>query len=205
PNNNICHFDVCDREWPAINVNRYMGLKALKSPSDKWVNTRSVWNQHTYHVSNVNLDGTLPFPEPASWAADQSNSYRQNVQGQGVFSSPDLSVCAVDVDMTSCQTGAAKASAVVYNGGAIASQPGVTVDFYVVLDNGQTAHIGQGRTTRALQPGDSETVSVPWAAPPQQQSVHVKAIVDEGQLIGDCHLENNAVTTTNAVKCSPLG
>lgn len=205
PNNNICHFDVCDREWPSINVNRYMGLKALKSPSDKWVNTRSVWNQHTYHVTNVNLDGTLPFPEPSSWGADQSNSYRQNVQGQGVFSSPDLSVCAVDVDMTACQNGAARASAVVYNGGAIASQPGVTVDFYVVLDNGQTAHIGQGKTTRALKPGDSETVSVPWTAPPQSQSVHVKAIVDEQQVIGDCHLENNTITTTNPVKCSPLG
>ncbi|HVI37210.1 MAG TPA: CARDB domain-containing protein, partial [Gaiellales bacterium] len=206
PNNNICRFDVCDREWPATAAgNSYFGLKALKSPSDKWVNTRSVWNEHTYHVTNVNLDGTLPFPEPLSWAADQSNSYRQNVQGQGVFSSPDLSVCAAEVDMTGCQTGAAKVSAQVYNGGAIASQPGVTVDFYVVLDGGQTAHIGQAKTTRVLKPGDSETVSVPWTAPPQSQSVHVKAVVDEQAVIGDCHPENNTVTTTNAVKCSPLG
>ena len=169
------------------------------------MNTRSVWNEHTYHVTNVNLDGTLPFPEPFSWAADQSNSYRQNVQGQGVFSSPDLSVCAVDVDMSGCQTGAAKVSAVVYNGGAIPSKPGVTVDFYVVLDNGQQAHIAQTKTTRTLAPGDSESVSVPWTAPPQQQSVKVKAIVDEGAVIGDCHPENNTVTSTNAVKCSPLG
>jgi len=169
------------------------------------VNTRSVWNQHTYHVTNVNLDGTLPFPETSSWSAGQSNSYRQNVQGQGQFSSPDLSVCAVDADMTTCQNGAAKVSAVVYNGGALVSSAGVTVDFYAVLDDGSTAHIGQGLTTRSLHPGDSETVSVPWTAPPQTQSVKIKAVVDEKSVIGDCHPENNTVTSTNAVKCSPLG
>jgi hypothetical protein len=205
PNNNVCHFDQCDKAWPSKSMNRYVGLKALRSPSDKWVNTRSIWNQHTYHVSNVNLDGTLPFPEPNSWASDQSNSYRQNVQGQGVFSSPDLSVCAVDVDMSACRTGVAKASAVVYNGGALLSKPGVTVDFYAVLDNGQTARIGQAKTTRTLQPGDSETVSVDWTAPPQTQAVRVKAVVDEKAVIGDCHVENNTVTTTNPVKCAPLG
>ena len=206
PNNNICQFDQCDKNWPSTAaVRRYVGLKALRSPSDKWVNTRSVWNEHTYHVTNVNLDGTLPFPEPSSWAKDQSNSYRQNVQGQGVFSSPDLSLCAVDVDMSNCRTGPAKASAVVYNGGAIAAKPGVSVDFYAVLENGQTAHIGQTKTVRMLQPGDSEPVSVDWQAPPQTQGVRVKGVVDEKALIGDCHVENNTLTTANPVKCSPLG
>jgi hypothetical protein len=205
PNNNICHFDQCDKNWPSTAVNRYVGLKALRSPSDKWVNTRSVWNEHTYHVTNVNLDGTLPFPEPNSWGKDQSNSYRQNVQGQGMFSSPDLSLCAIDVDMSTCRTGPAKASAVVYNGGAIAANPGVTVDFYAVLENGQTAHIGQTKTTRMLQPGDSEPVSVDWQGPPQTQGVRVKGVVDEKAVIGDCHVENNTVTTANPVKCSPLG
>jgi len=204
PNNNICPTQ-CAGMWPGVTANRLVGLKALRSPSDKWVNTRSVWNQHTYHVTNVNLDGTLPFPETNSWAPGQSNSYRQNVQGQGQFSSPDLSVCAVDADMTNCRSGPAKASAVVYNGGALVSRPGVTVDFYVVLENGQAAHVGQTATTRSLKPGDSETVSVPWNTPPQTQSVQVKAVVDEQGVIGDCHPENNTATTANPVKCSPLG
>jgi len=122
-----------------------------------------------------------------------------------MFSSPDLSVCAVDVDMSTCRSGPAKASAVVYNGGALAAAPGVTVDFYAVLENGQTGHIGQAKTTRTLQPGDSEPVSVDWQAPPQLQAVPVKAVVDEKELIGDCHLENNTATSANPVKCSPLG
>jgi hypothetical protein len=182
-----------------------VGLKALKSPTDKWVNTRSVWNEHTYHVSNVNLDGTLPFPEPQSWAPGQSNSFRQNVQGQGVFSSPDLSICESIVDMTNCSTTGATITAVVYNGGAVIAQAGVTVDFYVVLADGSSAHIGQRLTTKALKPGDSETVSVPWFAPPQNQMVTVKAVVDQNAVIGDCHLENNTSITASPVKCSPFG
>jgi hypothetical protein len=204
PNNNICTLQC---PWgrmddPAFNN---VGLKALKSPTDKWVNTRSVWNQHTYHVTNVNLDGTLPFPEVNSWDKSQSNTYRQNLQGQGVFSAPDLSVCEVKVDMTQCRAGSATVSATVYNGGALLATPGVTVDLYVVLENGQTAHLGTTATTKMLKPGDSETITMKWASPPSGQSVKVKAVVDEKGLIGDCHPENNTASTSDAVKCSPLG
>lgn len=206
PNNNICNYQC---NWPGGTVgqlqSRYVGLKALMSPSDKWVNTRSVWNEHTYHIGNVNLDGTLPYPEPDSWAAGQFNSYRQNKQGQGQFSAPDLSACEVTVDMTRCATTGATSSAVVYNGGALMAKAGVSVDFYVVMGGGSTAHIGTAYTTRALQPGDSEKVSVNWVAPPQNQSVTVRAVIDQNGLIGDCHPANNAASTAAPVKCSPLG
>src|SRR5438067_1377211 len=202
PNNNVCQY-VCP--WGSQDQHLYVGLKALMSPNDRWVNTRSVWNEHTYHVSNVGLDGSLPYPEPNSWQAPQSNSYRQNVQGQGVFSAPDLSICEVQVDMTQCGTGAATVTAIVYNGGAIPAKPGITVDFYAELENGQEAHLGQTLTTKMLAPGDSEKVSIQWIAPPQNMSSNVKAIIDQKSLIGDCHPENNTTVTASPVKCSPLG
>ena len=204
PNNSICRLE-CPwgrQDDPAFN---FVGLKALRSPTDKWVNTRSVWNEHSYHVTNVNLDGTLPYPEPNSWAPGQSNSYRHNVQGQGVFSAPDLSACEVRVDMTNCSSSGAKASAVVYNGGALQAAAGVTVDFYALLDDGSQAHIGQALTAKTLKVGDSEVVSVLWKAPPQSKAVRVKAIIDERQVIGDCHPENNVVVAADPVKCTPLG
>ena len=205
PNNNIGDGSDCSGVWPSSAINRYFGLKALKSPNDKWVNTRSVWNEHTYHVTNVNLDGTLPFPEPQSWNAPQSNSYRQNLQGLGEFQAPDLSICDVQVDMTQCAAAGATATAVVYNGGALKAKPGLTVDFYAVFDNGSTAHLGQALTTTTLKPGDSEKVSVQWLGPPQSQGVTVRAIVDEKGVIGDCHPDNNTGVTAAKVKCSPLG
>jgi hypothetical protein len=204
PNNNLCNY-TCD--WPSgalpIGNSPYIGLKALRSPSDKWVNTRSVWNQHTYHVTNVNLDGSLPFPEPNSWGPGQSNSYRQNVQGQGIFSSPDLSVCEVAPDLTNCLSGQATASATVYNGGAIPARAGVQVDFFADLPSGSVL-IGSGFTKSMLPPGGSEKVTAPWPAPPQNMSVPVRAVVDPNQQVGDCHLDNNTASST-PVKCSPIG
>jgi hypothetical protein len=202
PNNDVCTF-TCS--WGTTSESGNVGLKALKSPTDKWVNTRSVWNEHTYHVSNVNLDGTLPFPETQFWNTPATNNFRQNVQGLGVFSSPDLSICEITVDMTNCATTGATVSGVVYNGGAVIAQPGVTVDFFVVLADGTSAHIGQQLTTKALNPGDSQTVTVPWIGAPQNQMVNIKAVVDINEVIGDCHLENNTVTTASPVKCSPFG
>jgi hypothetical protein len=204
PNNNTCNYNC---NWPdgtrSIGSTPFIGLKALTSPTDKWVNTRSVWNEHTYHVTNVNLDGSLPFPETNSWDPGQSNTYRQNVQGQGVFSAPDLSVCEVAPDLTNCLSGGASVSATVYNGGAIPARPGVSVAFFADLPSGPVP-IGTGTTQTTLQPGGSEKVSVPWAAPPQNTTVPVRAVVDPNQMVGDCHLDNNTASSA-PVKCSPIG
>ncbi len=224
PTNNVCTYKCSS--WPAnLTVppgtydqqisssdlsgtqagSKFVGLRALRSPSDKWVNTRSVWNEHNYHVTNVNLDGTLPYPEPSSWAPGQSNSYRQNVQGLGTFSAPDLSICEVKVDMTACQSASkATVTATIYNGGALVVKAGVSVNFYAVLKDGSTAQIGAGATTRALNPGDAQDVTITWIAPPQTQAVTVKAVADEKNLVGVCHPENKTATTL-PVRCSPLG
>jgi hypothetical protein len=189
--------------WGAQDPSRIFGLKALASPSDKWVNTRSVWNQHTYHVTNVNIDGTLPYPETNSWAPGASNTYRQNVQGQGVFSAPDLVGCMVTVDLTQCMAGSAVVWVTVYNAGALVVKPGVSVTVYADPGTGFFL-VGTGATTRQLQPGDSEKVPVRWNNPPIGHSMNVKAVVDEKQLIGDCHPENNTAVV-GPIKCSPLG
>ena len=103
------------------------GVYVFRDPLRRWMASRPIWNQHAYHITNVNIDGTLPWPEPNSWAGDQSNTYRQNIQGRGMFSSPDLSACEVTVDLTNCRGGKAVVSAAVYNGGATPAIPGATV------------------------------------------------------------------------------
>ncbi|MCP4361020.1 MAG: hypothetical protein GY796_23685, partial [Chloroflexi bacterium] len=39
-----------------------------------WGSSRPLWNQHSYHISNINDDLTVPFSEPNSW--DVHNTYR---------------------------------------------------------------------------------------------------------------------------------
>jgi hypothetical protein len=49
--------------------------------SDGWVPARRIWNQHTYHVTNVEEDGSLPTREVP--AHRRLNTFRTNVQIEG--------------------------------------------------------------------------------------------------------------------------
>ena len=53
------------------------GIFVLEDPRDLWVEARSLWNQHTYHVTNISEDGTVPANETRNW--DSWNNFRQNV------------------------------------------------------------------------------------------------------------------------------
>ncbi len=56
-------------------------LQVIRDVEDRWIQARRIWNQHTYHVTNVREDGTIPQFEPRSW--EQLNTFRTNAQIQG--------------------------------------------------------------------------------------------------------------------------
>ena len=56
-------------------------FETAEAPSDaeeRWVPSRRIWNQHSYHVSNVLEDGTIPQIEPHHW--EDLNTFRTNAQ-----------------------------------------------------------------------------------------------------------------------------
>ena len=53
-------------------------VQVIRDKSDRWIQARRIWNQHTYHVTNVREDGTIPKNEPPSWKS--LNTYRTNAQ-----------------------------------------------------------------------------------------------------------------------------
>ncbi len=52
------------------------GLRVFGDLDGGWRPTRPIWNQYSYHVTNVNDDSTIPAHEANSWQS--SNTYRQN-------------------------------------------------------------------------------------------------------------------------------
>ncbi len=94
--------DTCRAEHPP-GVGQ-VGLRVLRDALDRWVSSRPMWNQHTYSVTNVNDDGTIPMT--SEWVANFSdpalNNFRQNVQGEAApGTQPDITG---DVDESVCQT-----------------------------------------------------------------------------------------------------
>jgi hypothetical protein len=75
------------------------GLRVIGDPSDRWVAARRVWNQHTYHVTNILESGGVPLNEVPSWVnygKRRYNTYRSNVPQSG-NAAPDLKVSAVSI------------------------------------------------------------------------------------------------------------
>ncbi len=53
-------------------------VRAVRDVQDRWVQGRRIWNQHSYHVTNVREDGTIPQHEPKHWAL--LNTFRTQAQ-----------------------------------------------------------------------------------------------------------------------------
>ena len=56
-------------------------LQVIRDVRDRWIPARRIWNQHTYHVTNVREDGTIPAVEPKSW--EHLNTFRTQAQIDG--------------------------------------------------------------------------------------------------------------------------
>ena len=53
-------------------------LQVIRDKGDRWIPARRIWNQHTYHVTNVREDGTIPQFEKPHWKG--LNTYRTQAQ-----------------------------------------------------------------------------------------------------------------------------
>ena len=168
------------------------GVEVWEDRLDNWVGTLPIWNQHTYHVTNVNSDGTIPAPEPPNWATpagNPENSYRRN--GQGALESlcaPDLVPSDLEVDPLQCPQ--LYMSARVLNQGCLGVGPGVNVSFYDTT----LGLLGTTQTQNAIPAGGSEEVSiVVEGLPGGPYSIYV-VVDDDGMGAGalnECIERNN--------------
>ncbi len=159
------------------------GLRVYGDVADNWVPTRTIWNQHAYHITNITNAGAVPYPETPSWT--NTNTYRTNLQGTGTggaLAAPDfvadaprsVKMCAAYIDL----------GVWVENRGAILVGPGVSVAFYDGAPSAQNAAFATSATSRLLRPGEAEFVAVRWPSPPASpRSVHI-LVDDDGSGLG---------------------
>jgi hypothetical protein len=56
-------------------------VTVLRDAEDRWIQARRIWNQYSYHVTNVREDGTIPKTMKKSWQL--LNTFRTNSQIEG--------------------------------------------------------------------------------------------------------------------------
>jgi hypothetical protein len=53
-------------------------VQVIRDAEDRWIPARRIWNQHSYHVTNVREDATIPQFETPHWTL--LNTWRTNAQ-----------------------------------------------------------------------------------------------------------------------------
>ncbi|MFK8001616.1 MAG: hypothetical protein AB8H86_18625 [Polyangiales bacterium] len=149
------------------------GVRAFGHPENQWVRTRRIWNQHSYHVTNINEDGTLPLREEANHSTPGLNNFRQNVQPGGLFDAPDLVLRDPGFSTAACSTALLLRVRVV-NDGRAGAPAGVPVSFYV-----DGSYVGQTSTTRPLLPGAGEIVEFRFEPVVEGTAYSVVAILND--------------------------
>lgn len=148
---------LTDAELPPWLQGGTSGVWVFGDPKDLWVRTRPIWNQYSYHVTNVGRDGVVPRKEENNWSVDGLNNYRTNVQGARALNAPNLVVKLTAVRR--CETSEVILSAVITNAGARGIPEGVLVEF-VQTAPGAERVIQAEMTKRPLLPGGSERLTV---------------------------------------------
>jgi len=168
------------------------GVSVIMDSNNSWQAARPVWNQHAYHVTNVDRDGTIPLLQDTNWL--DMNTFRSGdmLAGQG-GEFADLNVSIDDICETFCDEGRLFVTVRVGNQGVIAAQGAVLTIKAVVPDE----HIEIYRdVTPPLPPGQ---LSATMELELDVTGLDVRALVvqiDGGTsglpgLISECDEENN--------------
>ncbi len=165
------------------------GIRVYKDAQNRWVRSRTIWNQDAYAVTNVNENGTIPKTSAwaSNWTTSGLNDFRQNVPGEADGKAiGDLTAQAGPNFI--CQGSAAELDAPICNRGAAPVGAGVIVGFY-----DGTTKICSGTTATALQIGQCEVVSCTWSSPPSSGSnaINVTVVANDGNGIPVCDTKNN--------------
>jgi hypothetical protein len=174
------------------------GVRIYRDALDRWVNSRPIWNQHTYSITNVDDDGNIPRTSNArnNWQVPGLNNYRQNVQGDlDADAFPDLTggdpggePCTFNDDGTQTLTLRAR----VCNRGAQDVASGVLVAFY----DGATVLCVE-TTTSLLPPGACEELRCGVTPGPEAPRDYTVVVDDDGSGASEraeCREGNNRAT-----------
>ncbi len=180
------------------------GLFVLRDPMNRWMPSRPLWNQHSYHITNINDDLTVPTTEVNNWLT--WNNYRQNVQS-GPASTGNLpdatSRPAPSTDNTDC-TKLWRLRGEVCNRGVGSTPVPLYATFYDAAPDAGGKVICTTQATMSLSPGACQAISCDWVNPksgPLDVYLRVGDNGTGGRLTAQCKTGND-LSVLKSATCS---
>lgn len=167
------------------------GVRVFRDVEDRWVGSRTVWNQHAYHVTNIGPDLRVPRTSMVTrnWRTPGLNHFRTNVQGEAAtVGAPDATIRSGTFDCTA--ENVAIPTAEVCNRGTAPVSNDVVVAFYEVGSEAGTTPACSVAVGTTLQPGRCTTVSCQWPTV-GMRPVALEARIDDTATVRECREDNN--------------
>jgi hypothetical protein len=179
--------NVCRASHPGTRIN---GIRVLADGIDRWVNTRPIWNQHAYSVTNI--DDSCKVPRTSQWAQNWTqpglNNFRQNSPGTGQTAGaiPDMTIKQAKV---TCDAAGPVITAEVCNRGTEPVARGLPIAIYA---DGPPREVRcQTATNERMNPGFCTTVTCTWTGGGGNGTVSVDDRGDASGIASECREDNN--------------
>ncbi len=202
--NGAADIVVVENNFSAPGLN---GLRVYRDQQHGWANTRRLWNQHAYSVTNVNDDGTIPAHPLTNWLIPELNTFRSNTAGYlgtGPSSYAAADLVAFDVSTTCDGYGSLVLGARVRNQGEAPVAAGVKVAFYKGNPASGGTLLGVATVSDVLPAGGS-SIATAVVSSSFTGTAEVFAVVDDdGTGAGtttECREDNNSSSATGSLSC----
>ena len=160
---------------------------------DQWVRTRPVWNQHAYHVTNVEEDGSIPAVADLNWL--EHNSFRSGdlsaVDGGGFY--PDLLPRITEVCEERCADGVIEVWVQIGNQGGLAVEPGTEYALYAVTPDATQLLIADVLSVSVDSGELTATLHLELSGVENLDMRDLELVVDPGDDYNECDEGNNTV------------
>jgi hypothetical protein len=181
------------------------GVTVIGDLDGSWMPARPIWNQHSYDITNVNDDGSIPRSPATNWLS--YNNYRSGdlaAAAGGAMS--DATVELVEICTEECDAGLLRIVVRVGNGGVQPLPAGVVGSLYARIEGGwallETKATGVAILPARTTPGwvfNIDPADVPLGV--------VRFVVDDDNgtsWITECHEDNNELIISDGL-CPPTG
>jgi hypothetical protein len=140
------------------------GVMVIGDTKGNWRNSRRIWNQWAYDITNVNENASIPAQPKNVWQTFNTYRAQTNADDFDHLAAPDLTVSRVTINSQTCPASAG-ITARIGNGGSLFAGAGIPVNFYLGDPSAGGVLIGTKKTSRLLMPGEFEDVTLSWSAP----------------------------------------
>lgn len=180
---------------PNFSGESYYGLTVYGDADSSWRSGRRIWNQHAYHITNVDDDGGIPRSADRNWLT--YNNFRSgDLAPGGGYSGPDLIVEVEDVCTDECDRDRLTIWVTVGNAGY--EDVGVEVEMKLIgiLDDGTERLLGEETIAGSLPAGTQLAAYEFLVDPVPDRLTGVYAKIDKGNdapddAVNECIEDNN--------------